>query len=810
MGSNHSRRTSDPTPLGLSQRRVGSSSVAQQENARGNDEQGETSIRECGRTIFNNSNISSAGRDINTVHNSFSYHYSYSGSRSTSYDDGLLELLGWLSENNFRNVLQDNLLKRAQGTRSRFLRAQMFVKWIEGHPGVLWGTGIPGAGKTVLASIIIEHLRHIFELDRLNSDQARGQTGTRTLILFAFCRYSDALSVSCILAALIRQALEHHIEFLPIVQRLRSLHQLQQTRPAQEELFSVLVEISKSFGRVFFILDGVDELRDEVRHALIRLVSSLDIHLLLTSRPLPYDEGTLANAQRFDVVADGEDIDCLLRSRLAQLPGLKALLERESLTEDLIFAVRQNAKGMFLHAALQMEMLRYCRTVGDIQLALGHLPPDLDALYADTLNRIRNAPEQDAARGMRILMWTVFAARPLKVDELQYILATSPISYRFDSSQVLPEKSLLALCHGLITVESGTRCVRLVPHAAGVMPDAHSALALACISRLRYSNLPNSHSASPFSFEHEFKKYVMLEYAYKHWSYHLRMCASLEELDARVEQFIISSVSFPVNCDGRVCFLGPLHLASWYNLPRYLPCIVNAGHDLNGKLPKTNMTPLMLAAMRGNNEFSKALFSICGIRVDVGGSTKGKRRSTSFMSNLTNILRVSGVSVNEADHLGRTALFLAAKGGHTGVVEMLLQVPRIQVEQADQQGRTPLIIAASQGHYGVVTKLLQGSELNINGKDRDGRTALIHAAAAGHLEVLKILLQRSEVDVNMIDGRGDDAVSSAVKGGHLELVKLLLLDIPGIQVGTALRAKLLILASSSGDHAFVDALLRQA
>ena len=109
-----------------------------------------------------------------------------------------------------------------------------------------------------------------------------------------------------------------------------------------------------------------------------------------------------------------------------------------------------------------MEMLRYCRTVGDIQLALKHLPPTLEAMYADALNRIRSGPQLDAARGIRILLWVVFAARPLRVDELQFILATSPQTHQFDEKHVLPEKSLLALCHGLVTVESGTRFVRLV------------------------------------------------------------------------------------------------------------------------------------------------------------------------------------------------------------------------------------------------------------------------------------------------------------------------------------------------------------
>jgi ankyrin repeat protein len=303
----------------------------------------------------------------------------------------------------------------------------------------------------------------------------------------------------------------------------------------------------------------------------------------------------------------------------------------------------------------------------------------------------------------------------------------------------------------------------------------------------------------------------MLEYAYRHWSHHLRHCsASFEEINASVEQFILSSTSFPVICEEHVSFLGPLHLAAWYNLPSYLPSLVNAGHDLNGKLLKTNLTPLMLAASKGNKEFVKGLFSICGIRVDEGGAPKSKRRSTSLISSLSNILRVSSVNPNEVDdHGGRTALFLAAKGGNTGVVEMLLQAPRVQPEQADHQGRTPLIIAASQGHHGVVASLIKRSDLDVNRRDCEERTALIHAAAGGHLEVMRTLLERSDTEVDAVDRMGDSALSAAVRGGHLELIKLLVLSARGIRIGTALRAKLLILASSSGDNAFVAALLQQ-
>ncbi|KAG2012156.1 hypothetical protein CC2G_012191 [Coprinopsis cinerea AmutBmut pab1-1] len=58
------------------------------------------------------------------------------------------------------------------------------------------GMGIPGAGKTVLASHVID------DLLKLEDDD--------TCILFVYCRYTEALTVSDILKALVKECLKRH------------------------------------------------------------------------------------------------------------------------------------------------------------------------------------------------------------------------------------------------------------------------------------------------------------------------------------------------------------------------------------------------------------------------------------------------------------------------------------------------------------------------------------------------------------------------------------------------------------------------
>ena len=48
-----------------------------------------------------------------------------------------------------------------EGSAAWFLQSEKFVSWKAGlrHPSMLWCTGIPGAGKTVIASVVTDHLR---------------------------------------------------------------------------------------------------------------------------------------------------------------------------------------------------------------------------------------------------------------------------------------------------------------------------------------------------------------------------------------------------------------------------------------------------------------------------------------------------------------------------------------------------------------------------------------------------------------------------------------------------------------------------
>ena len=97
--------------------------------------------------------------------------------------------------------------------------------------------------------------------------------------------------------------------------------------------------------------------------------------------------------------------------------------------------------------------------------------------------------------------------------------------------------------------------------------------------------------------------------------------------------------------------------------------------------------------------------------------------------------------LDAADARGRTALHLAASGGHLGAAEALL-LAGADANASDAEGRTALHVAAGGGEESMVCLLLNHGA-SAAAADRRGRTALHAAAASGSAGALLCLARRS-------------------------------------------------------------------
>lgn len=175
------------------------------------------------------------------------------------------------------------------------------------------------------------------------------------------------------------------------------------------------------------------------------------------------------------------------------------------------------------------------------------------------------------------------------------------------------------------------------------------------------------------------------------------------------------------------------------------------------------------------------------------------------------LLLCHGADPSLTDNQGQTALTLAAKQGHVGVLQVLLDWVQEQrskgsaahtlLEHADSEGWTALRSAAWGGHKEAVRRLLEaGAE--VDGCDSDGRTALRAAAWGGHEEILLTLLGHG-AEVDHSDREGRTPLIAAAYMGHKETVEILLdagadLNLADGDGRTALSVAALCVPSSAG------------
>ncbi|EGO28663.1 hypothetical protein SERLADRAFT_459329, partial [Serpula lacrymans var. lacrymans S7.9] len=109
------------------------------------------------------------------------------------------KLAAWFTPLNFRQKHSDVYGSRREGTGDWVLDDEKFKEWIRGDTNskTLWCPGIPGAGKTILASHIINSLTEKHK----NTDEVA--------VTYIYCDYKEQPTVYDIVASLLKQLVEN-------------------------------------------------------------------------------------------------------------------------------------------------------------------------------------------------------------------------------------------------------------------------------------------------------------------------------------------------------------------------------------------------------------------------------------------------------------------------------------------------------------------------------------------------------------------------------------------------------------------------
>jgi Cdc6-like AAA superfamily ATPase len=208
----------------------------------------------------------------------------------------------------------DFISRQQKGTGQWLLNSDEFQAWLNTRKQTLFCPGIPGSGKTILTSIIVDYLERRFENDH----------SVRIAYLYCDFRRQQERSPSDLLASLLKQLVQERPSMPENVKSLYEHHKDKRIRPSSDEIVKVLHSTIRLYSRVFIIIDALDECHvSNGRNKLLSEAFGLQIHaqvnLFETSRFVPEITSQFEGSISKEIRADDDDVLRYVDGRMPQL-----------------------------------------------------------------------------------------------------------------------------------------------------------------------------------------------------------------------------------------------------------------------------------------------------------------------------------------------------------------------------------------------------------------------------------------------------------------------------------------------------------
>ncbi|KAI1664089.1 Heterokaryon incompatibility protein [Pyrenophora tritici-repentis] len=198
--------------------------------------------------------------------------------RSHNQEERLSKICSWLSPPDPSANYHKAHKQRQAKTGFWLLESAKFTKWKESAASRLWLYGIPGCGKTILSSTIIEHLLHHCRDD------------TRMVAAYFYFDFNDAQKQDpeLMLRSLLCQSLQRSVVIPKGVDALFLSCENGLRKPSLHALLDVIRQVVQEFAHVYIILDALDECSQRLELMdILKTVAGWQLnslHLLMTSR----------------------------------------------------------------------------------------------------------------------------------------------------------------------------------------------------------------------------------------------------------------------------------------------------------------------------------------------------------------------------------------------------------------------------------------------------------------------------------------------------------------------------------------------
>ena len=249
-------------------------------------------------------------------------------------------IMDWLAPVDYALQQSDFINRRQEGTGQWLLDSDEFQRWLNQQQQTLFCPGIPGAGKTMIASIVIDNL-----CSRFGNDGSIG-------IAYLYCNFrqqQDQKPVD-LLASLLGQLVQGRPSVPDSVKSLYGRHETKRTRPPFGEISHALQSIMASYSRTFIVIDALDEcgISDggwrKFLSEIFNLQAKTGASLFATSRFIPDITEEFKGSPSLEIRANSDDVRKYLDGHMPQLRSF--VLRNPDLQEEIKTEIVKAVDGM--------------------------------------------------------------------------------------------------------------------------------------------------------------------------------------------------------------------------------------------------------------------------------------------------------------------------------------------------------------------------------------------------------------------------------------------------------------------------------
>ncbi|GMG37995.1 unnamed protein product [Aspergillus oryzae] len=659
------------------------------------------------------------------------------------------ELLGFVqptaldAERKAKDVLQilnkgnDHFSRRQEGTGQWLLDSDPFQQWLEQSKTTLFCQGIPGAGKTIMASIVVNYLGIKFKDD------------CHVAVAYIFCNFrrQNEQTSTDLLTSLLKQLACQTPTLPKCLKNLFGNHKNQQTRPTSDEIWTALHTIGSSYEKVFIVIDALDECQSRFLLAKLHLdslqdkISYSDVKNALRNLPKGVDAYEKAYSEA--------------KGRIqGQMGGFRNLAMR--ILSWIVCSKRPVKTSELQHAiAVQIDTRELDRdNITDVGLMTSVCAGLVTVDKSSSIVRLVHYTAQEYFEKQ----WTSW------FPDANTDIAVTCITYlSFDTFGS-------GICKTDDDFEKRLLLYPLYDFAA-VFWAHHVRSSRVDMEELIAKLLKDGSKSSAVC------QAIMVSGSSRHPNYSQKVPNDITGLHiaAQVGLVILSGTSwkggYRVNdkdSHGRT----PLSWAAAEGHSEVVKLLLSYKDTEADLKDKDGRTPLGWASLGGHKETAELLLA----QGDVDPMTKVLHGQTPLIwasrnghYDIVELLLNAEVDPDTEDKFNRTPLWWALRNGHHNTARLLLEAGA-DLDLEESNGQTLISRALNSKHNEVVMML---QERGLHHPRRPGQTALSRAAETSSLARVLLLLRKGQ-DPDNKDSDGRTPLSWAAQSGNISIMKLLL------------------------------------